>query len=463
MHKFLIGFCICVISLVLTACQFAPNSSYEPCTVSESDVKEQGGRECGSDNNNDTGHSAGFQWLEREVPEPTIEEIQAKYVVHNGAKAGLLLSPWQSTEFDLNETMTSLKNVPFLNGWTLGSQTTEIGYATADDTGQTNQYQRVYTILGSASEANVINGNSELCVEYQENTEAAIGYTDISLRYNIPEEEVTSETQTQMHVLLQNIFSEEYADFLCYAQQDEGSLLLEIKQDNAKIYFRRNLTPTSLIFSVKIVSLLNENGVAAFPGQREWTPLIDTSKHIHEFVNPKFGDMKLQHYSNIGAKTFQEYFNQYNGTISGYPSSYTMQVLRLNSQRIEKFYLNAMLAQTDVYPLLSPDFIVDYTVIYHNDVVTDVICQLKCSAGQTDATVDIKHARAKFENAASQMIRALLKDSVDVHFTPKQDGNYEPYQYQAKICGLDKTVTLRFEMGNTMADKLVSYFYVSIT
>ena len=468
MHKWLALCLTCVMSCSMVACQLSKNSPAKPFGTPESNVTGQQDNEPTKTKSSDTTHSTGLQWEVREVVAPTVDNVKAQYfTVHNNTKAGVVISPWQSTDFDLESTKSSLQNSPLLDDWTIASQKTEVGHVTEyNDVGQMTGRQWIHSIIGSTSEERLISGEPDLSVEYHENTETTIGYTDIRFCFNIPEEKITREIQDQMYQLLKNVYGDEYAEFLCYAPNIEGSLLLEIKQDNAKIYFRRNITPSSITFSVQVVSRLYDDIFTSFPGANEYTPLIDVPKHMTQFVQPEFGDINLQEYRNIGAQMLQEYLPGYDGTVSDYSSSYTMKILYLNNnKRIESFVLNAMISQTDVNKLLSPDLIIDYTITYQDDNIDDAKFNLKCSAGQTDANIDAEYARTEFPNIAVKMLQCILADDGDIEYTfaPNQDGEYQQYQYQSKVCGIDKTVSIRFEMGTTMADKLVSYFYVSIT
>ena len=161
----------------------------------------------------------------------------------------------------------------------------------------------------------------------------------------------------------------------------------------------------------------------------------------------------------------QSYFHKYNGTISDYASSYTMQILLLdNGRRIISFALNAMVSQKGVERLISPDFMIEYQVMYDGENIVDANFTLKCSTGQKDATMNIEAARDEFTNAAAHMLRCIMKDDVstDGVFTCNEDGAYQPYQYKTNIFGMEKNVTILFDMGATMADKLVGYIYYTI-
>ena len=467
MHKWLALCLMCVMSYSMVTCQLPQNSPVKPFATPESNVTGQLDNEPIQTESSDTTHSTGLQWEIREVVEPTVNNVQAQYfTVHEEIKAGVVISPWQPADFSIDRTKNALQSSQLLKGWALGRQVDEIGHVTEyDKIGQMTGYQVIHSIIGAPSEDLLMTGTPQLSVEYHENTETTIGYTDILFRFNIPEENITKDVQSQMHQMLRVVYGEEYAEFLCYAPNVEGSLLLEIKQENAKIHFRRNITPSGIIFSVQVVSRLGDTIFLSFPGNKEHIHITDISQHIYEFISPEIGDINLQDYRNIGAKMLQSYFHKYNGTISDYASSYTMQILLLdNGRRIISFALNAMVSQKGVERLISPDFMIEYQVMYDGENIVDANFTLKCSTGQKDATMNIEAARDEFTNAAAHMLRCIMKDDVstDGVFTCNEDGAYQPYQYKTNIFGMEKNVTILFDMGATMADKLVGYIYYTI-
>lgn len=472
MKKILALLLVCAMVFSMAACgnNEKPNeTSPDASQPSQGDVSTNPGNETPSGGNNATEPSEQPKWATHEVKAPEFANIEIqKLTAVEGydAQASVIVSPWKLEDFKLEDIKTTLQGSPLFEGWVFGTEETERAKATNyKETGFMLGYEWEKSIVGTKEYYETMSYATDIEMLLGGDTESTIGYTDIRLDIEIPEEEVTPEIQAEVARLLVAIFGEEYGNFLCYAPTVNKNCMLEIKQDNAIIYFRREVSKYGLMFRMHIDPLLGYKMFDSYPGPGDYTSIVETPEYVYELLNENIGSMNVHDYGNLGDKMLKENYVDYVGTISDFTSAYYMRTMKLdNGHSVESFEMNAMVGQDEVAKLICTDFVIDYEVVHNGTAVTDVELKFECGVGITGDEADLETTRDTFFQRGANMLKCILKDDINPAevITKGEDGKHQAYKWETTVLGLTKSANMSFSIGTTMADTMVGYIYYNI-
>lgn len=476
-----------ILSLVLIlalALSLAACANTQPNSGTNQPTETQQGGENNPDTTNPTSSSGNddqsFQWETKEMTAPVFEEIAVeKLTAVEGydAKASVIVSPWKMSDFSLDDIQATLEACPLFEGYIFGTEEIERGHATNyKDVGFLMSYEWEKQIVSTRNYYDTrLYANDGVEFTLGGNTEDTIGYNDISLSMYVPMDRVNENTQETIRLLLVDIFGEEYGNFLCYAPTVEKNCLLEVQQDNAIIYMRREVYDSDyynedgdmiFFFRMHIDPLLGYKVFESFPGNGEYTSIVDTPSYVNQILNENMGDVNVQDYGNIGAAMLKELYGEnYEFTISDYTSSYYMRTMQLdNGHSSVSFELNAMAGLSETAKLICPDFVIDYDVVHNGTAVTDVELKFELGVGMDKGDADLEATRTKFFNNGAKALKCVLLDDIDPAevMVKGEDGKHKAYSWDTNIMGLDKKADMSFVMGETMAGFLVGYIYYNI-
>ncbi|MBQ8806089.1 MAG: hypothetical protein IJZ68_06350 [Bacteroidaceae bacterium] len=472
MKKILAILLACAMVFAMAACANTDNpdnTAPEGSTPSQSGDNSTTNTEPTTGGDNVTEPSDGYTWEIKDVATPTFADVELQKltaVEGHDAQATVVVSPWKLEDYNLEEMKTTLQNSALFKDWVFGIEETERGNATNyKEVGYMVGYEWEKSIVGTNEYYDTMSWVTDVEMMVAGETEKAIGYTDIRLDIEIPVENVTKEMQDEIAKLLVELFGEEYGTFLCYAPTVEKNCLLEVHQDNATIYFRRETTEYGLMFRMHMSPQLGYKMFDSYPGPGDYVSIVDTPSYVYQLLNENIGAVNVHDFGNIGDKMLKENYVDYDGTMSDYSSAYYMRTVKLdNGHTVESFELNAMVGQKEVAKLISTDFVIDYEVVHNGTAVTDVELKFECGVGITGDEADLEATRTEFFNRGAKMLQCILKDDINPAevITKGEDGKHQVYQWETSVLGLTKSANMSFAIGTTMADTMVGYIYYNI-
>lgn len=417
-------------------------------------------------------------WKTKDVSLPTFNNIDTvKLPVAEGHEVQntLVVSPWQLKDYDINATADTIKKSPLFNGWTFGLEEREsVDIKTYSEIGQTNGYEWEKSIVGSADYNDYLSYASDVNVTYSSNTTYVIGYERIEVEIKLKPEDWHKDVQDQIYEVLKAVYGEEYATFLCYAPYINGNLLFEEKQSNALIEFRRNVRYSdskydpgyTYQFWINMDHRISYQPVKAFSGNGEYTSILkDKPEYLYDLLGNNIGSFDVREYDKLCHEFFEKHYPGYVCTTPNTSTGYILRTLTLdNGHHVVSFDMEADISAKDNAPA---NFIIDYEIIHNGSKFTDVELKFQCGTGSQGDNIndtEVEKLRDKYFKIGAKMLKDILPGNInpaDV-IVKNADGEHQKYQYTDNVLGLDKTITIDFDLGHTFADTYVGYIYFNI-
>lgn len=237
--------------------------------------------------------------------ELTMQEVTYHPTEGVDIKDVLVVSPLTYDKYQPGKVLEQLQKLDCVQGWNCTTSTSEVAYPYFTENGQLTAYK-----YGDTMTLHEVNAerktNQSVSVSYNNDTDAVIGYSDISvsLQYSTGGANLS---QAQIHDILKIVYGAEYADFLCYAEMDgdDGYAEHKIQEGDAVLVFSRSTENYGMGFRVACKNTAKEasNGYAG-----NYTPKLQKLSVLPDIMHWGANECDIHNVSAMGKSFLEKHF-----------------------------------------------------------------------------------------------------------------------------------------------------------
>ncbi len=400
------------------------------------------------------------------------EVLTPFWINYNGKdyNAKVVVSPFSINDYDIEKTKNELKKNELFSGWIFGEEESETGLITTyNDVGNQTAYQWHKAIVATKEYNEGQTIFSDLVVKYEGKTNKTVGYSEISVKINIPIDEVTFEIQEKVYDVLHSVFSYKYniAEILCFSPYEDpyDKIVFSDSPKNGGVYFTRKTTSEGLEFIASFYTGIL-GAVEGYSGNGEYTPKENIDKHIFDVFSDKMGDFDLKNYDNIASDMLSKYYTGYTKTMPGISSGYTYKIVRgENGHEYVCFDFNGLIGQEGVVRIGCNDLDISIETLSKDGIMLDLSSSLKCGVGFVSTYYEEEPTRLDMFERAMKMFETLTKESfvlTDDFVYNEDEKKYNIVKKQTNILGIDKEMSFVFDFYESAIDAYIGYIYIDI-